>query len=228
MGISQVLANGKNRALAGAPETNFFVEADGRFWRPADYVLNSTQACRHPQRHVLGSRTRMLRHVGSTPLLTTEAERCPAFHADRDSPRDQPCLAVMSTVPSLAISGCFSSSASHHSFARRVCSLSGPSSHWSPELSPVTQPMNGYGRPCSLHQLLNQIVPVQLRWKLPSKPLSTSSPTDVWQAPRTSVQNTSHCRKRPLLRLCRDELPDRRVRFVHRRELIPSLPSASR
>src|SRR6266566_756960 len=94
LGISQVLANGENRALAGsAAETNFFVEADGRFWRPADYVLNSTQACRHPQRHVLGSRTRMLRHVGSTPLLTTEAERCPAFHADRDSPRDQPCLA---------------------------------------------------------------------------------------------------------------------------------------
>src|SRR5947208_2115923 len=52
----------------------------------------------------------------------------------------------MSTVPSLAISGCFSSSRSHHSFARRVCSLSGPSSHWSPELSPVTQPMNGSGR----------------------------------------------------------------------------------
>ncbi len=97
-----------------------------------------------------------------------------------------------------------------------------------PELSPVTQPMNGYGRSCSLHQLLNQLVPVQLRWKLPSKPLSTSSPTNVWQVPRTSVQNASHCRKRPLLRLCREELPDRRVRFVHRRELIPSLPSASR
>src|SRR5438128_7185944 len=63
----------------------------------------------------------------------------------------------MSTVPSLAISGCFSSSASHHSFARRVCSLSVPSSHWFPELSPVTQPMNGYARSCSLHQLLNQL-----------------------------------------------------------------------
>src|SRR5713226_9504818 len=108
----------------------------------------------------------------------------------------------MSLLLSLVNSGCFFSSARHHTLARPVCTLSGPSTHWSPELSPLTQPMNGSGSPSSWHHFPNQLVPAQFRWNCP-KLLNTSSPIDVGQAPSTFVQSASRCHKRPLVRRSR-------------------------